>query len=79
MSCISRVSELTPPLSGLLRDGAKICKGSAASSSTTEDAGVGKEKDCPVAVKVTYTSEYSYYSTEQSVAVIVGAGIKILA
>ena len=52
---ISGISELTPSISRLLRNGAEVREGSAASSETTEDAGVGKEKDCAVSGKVTST------------------------
>ena len=37
------------------RDGDEILEGSAASSTTAEDAGVGKEKNCAVAVKVIFS------------------------
>ena len=40
-------------ISWLFQYGAKIRKGSAASSKTVEGAGVGKEKDCTVTGKVT--------------------------
>ena len=52
---MSGISELITSTSWFFQYGPKIREGSAASSKTAADGGVGKEKDCVVSGKVTST------------------------
>ena len=56
---MSGISELITSTSWFFQYGPKIREGSAASSAAAEDAGVGKEEDCAVAVKVTFSLNHS--------------------
>ena len=73
---MSGISELITSTSWFFQYGPKIREGSAASSKTAADGGVGKEKDCAVSGKVTSTFYHLVESTMLSlVDCFFGSGV----